>query len=276
MLAPLGGLSPWEVAVFGLVALTPLVEPVFYQRTFAAVTARQMVRALLLGVVLWAAYDWLVIYLGLVGAALVAAGTLPASLDESAIILHVAAHLLPAGLLGLFVAGCLASAMSTIDSYTLVAAGNLVYDGWQVVRRRELPDRTLLRATRVCAGVPLAVALALGLSFERLRDAWIFMSTVLLSTTLVPMLAALGSARRPPARAGQWGAVAGLAAALALFAAFQIFGQEVAGEGTTALVFGFHRQVRVEREAALLVTLPVSLLAFAAGWWRGREEEAGP
>jgi SSS family solute:Na+ symporter len=276
VLAPLGGLSPWEVAVFGLVALTPLVEPVFYQRTFAAVSARQMVRALLLGVVLWAAYDWLVIYLGLVGADLVAAGTLPASLDESEIILHVAAHLLPAGLLGLFVAGCLASAMSTIDSYTLVAAGNLVYDGWQVVRRRELPDRTLLRATRVCAGVTLAVALALGLSFERLRDAWIFMSTVLLSTTLVPMLAALGSARRPPARAGQWGAVAGLAAALALFAAFQIFGQEAAGEGTTALVFGFHRQVRVEREAALLVTLPVSLLAFMAGWWRGREEEAGP
>jgi H+/Cl- antiporter ClcA len=70
--------------------------------------------------------------------------------------------------------------------------------------------------------------------------------------------------------------VAGLAAALALFAAFQIFGQEAAGEGTTALVFGFHRQVRVEREAALLVTLPVSLLAFMAGWWRGREEEAGP
>jgi hypothetical protein len=90
------------------------------------------------------------------------------------------------------------------------------------------------------------------------------------------MLAALGSARRPPARAGQWGAVAGLAAALALFAAFQIFGQEVAGEGTTALVIGLDRPVRVEREAALLVTLPVSLLAFAAGWWRGREEEAGP
>jgi Na+/proline symporter len=166
--------------------------------------------------------------------------------------------------------------MSTIDSYTLVAAGNLVYDGWQVVQRRELPDRTLLRATRVCAGVTLVVALALGLSFERLRDAWIFMSTVLLSTTLVPMLAALSSARRPPARAGQWGAVAGLAAALTLFAAFQIFGQEIAGEGTNALVFGFHRPVRVEREAALLVTLPVSLLAFVAGWWRGRDRESGP
>lgn len=276
VLAPLGTLSPWEILVFGLVALTPLVEPVFYQRTFAAVSARQMVRALLIGVVLWAAYDWLVVYLGLVGADLVAAGTLPASIDESAIILEVAAHLLPAGLLGLFVAGCLASAMSTIDSYTLVAAGNLVYDGWQVVRRRSLPDRTLLRATRVCAGVTLAAALVLGLSFERLRDAWIFMSTVLLSTTLVPMLAALGSPRRPPARAGQWGAVAGLAAALALFAVFQLFGHDVAGEGTTALVLGFDRAIRVEREAALLVTLPISALAFAAGWRSGREREATP
>jgi hypothetical protein len=90
------------------------------------------------------------------------------------------------------------------------------------------------------------------------------------------MLAALGSPRRPPARAGPWGAVAGLAAALALFAVFQLFGHDVAGEGTTALVLGFDRAIRVEREAALLVTLPISALAFAAGWRSGREREATP
>jgi hypothetical protein len=50
----------------------------------------------------------------------------------------------------------------------------------------------------------------------------------------------------------------------------------VAGEGTTALVIGLDPPVRVEREAALLVTLPVSGLAFAVGWWRGRDREAGP
>ena len=95
VLAPLGTLSGWEVLVFVGVAMTPLVEPAFYQRTFAAVGARQVVRALLIGTVLWASYDWLVVYLGIAGRDMVAAGTLPADLDGSAVLLAVAAAALP-------------------------------------------------------------------------------------------------------------------------------------------------------------------------------------
>jgi SSS family solute:Na+ symporter len=266
-LAPLGTLSMWELAVFAGVALTPLVEPAFYQRTFAAVSSRQVVRALLLGVVLWIAYDWLIVYLGLTGRGMVAQGDLPAGLDESAVVLHVMAALLPPGLLGLFAAGCLASAMSTIDSYTLIAAGNLVYDGWQTVARRPLDDRHLLTATRVLSAVTLIAAFALAQLFDRLRDAWIFMSTVLLSTALVPMLAALAARRRPPALAGQLAAVAGLGSSLLLFVAFHVFGQSIPEEATFVLWFpvpglGWHD---VSREAAVLIALPISAAAFCAG-----------
>jgi SSS family solute:Na+ symporter len=272
-LAPFGDLSPWEVAVFAGVALTPLVEPAFYQRTFAAASTRHMVRALLIGLVLWVAYDWLVVYLGIVGRGMVATGVLPSGLDESAVLLHVMTVLLPPGLLGLFAAGCLASAMSTIDSYTLIAAGNLVYDGWQAVARRPLDDRRLLLATRILSGVTLASALFLSLLFERLRDAWIFMSTVLLSTALVPMLAAR---RRPPRLAGQLATSVGLGSSLLLFVAFHVVGRPLPEEATFILSLpvpglGWYD---VSREAALLITLPASALAFVAGAVISKAREA--
>lgn len=268
---PFGGLSPAEVLVYAGVALTPLVEPAFYQRTFAAKGSREVVRALLLGVVLWVAYDWLVVYLGITGRDLVARGELPADLDGTAILLHTVGKMLPAGLLGLFLAGCLASAMSTIDSYTLIAAGNLVYDGWQPLARRPLADRTLLRATRIAIAFTLAAALLLAMRFGRLRDAWIFMATVLLSTALVPMGAALFVLRRRRPRAGSCAACTGLAASVILFVCFESLGAEVPGEETVEIAtrFGW----TIEREAALLWSLPLSLAGFLLGYAADRRLE---
>jgi SSS family solute:Na+ symporter len=266
--APLGSLSAGEVVIYASVALTPLVEPAFYQRAFAARGGREIVRALLIGVVLWMAYDWLVVYLGVAGQDLVARGALPADTDASAILLHTLAELLPAGLLGLFLAGCAAAAMSTIDSYSLIAAGNIVYDVWPIATGRALSDRQLLRWTRVLTAVTMAFALWTSLQFERLRDAWIFMATVLLSTTLVPMGAALFVLRSRRPRAGTWSAAVGLLSSLGLFVAFLVAG--VAHEDTVALDLGGALLVR---EEAVFVTTPASLVAFLVGYLVDRHEE---
>jgi hypothetical protein len=109
-------------------------------------------------------------------------------------------------------------------TYTLIAAGNIVYDGWQAVSGRRLSDRTLLLATRLLAVVTLAAALGLSLLFERLRDAWIFMSTVLLSTVLWPLLAVLFLPRLATPRSGRWSAIIGLGVSLTLFVVFQTLG----------------------------------------------------
>jgi SSS family solute:Na+ symporter len=163
--------------------------------------------------------------------------------------------------------------MSTVDSYTLIAAGNVTYDAWPALTGRSLDDRTLLRSTRLLTIVTLAVAIVLALRFERLRDAWIFMATILVSTALVPMLAALFLPRRPPPLAGQLGAAAGLIAALALFVAVEAFGVELAEEETRAIVWPFVSW-RMTREEAMLVTVPLSLLAFLAGMFGKRAEDA--
>jgi SSS family solute:Na+ symporter len=267
--APLGKLTWSEVVIYAAVALTPLVEPAFYQRTFASRSGSQIVRALLLGIGLWMAYDWLAVYLGIVGQDLVARGTLPADVDSSAILLHGAAEILPVGVLGLFLAGCLAAAMSTVDSYALIAAGNLVYDVWQPLARRKLDDRGLLLWTRVLTAVTMAIALWLSLQFERLRDAWIFMATVLLSTALVPMLAALFVLRVPRPRAGTLAAATGLGASLGLFVAFLVAGTK-AGDTVALALAG----ATLLREEAVLVTTPLSLAGFLVGYALDRRAEA--
>ncbi|TAH39757.1 MAG: sodium:solute symporter family protein [Planctomycetota bacterium] len=257
-----GGLSPSDILIYGAVAMTPMVEPAFYQRIFAAGSARQIRNALLIGTVLWMAFDWLVVYLGLVGRDMVRSGALPADTDASVALFHVAGALLPAGMMGLFIAGILATAMSTIDSYTLIAAGNVVYDAYPSLARKPLTDRQLLFWTRTGCVLALAASVFLGLRFARLRDAWIFMSTALLSTVFVPMLAALFFLKRPSPAAGRLSAWTGLLAAFGLFLAFELLGVEDREEETLVLRSG---GFALEREAALLLTVPASALAFLAG-----------
>lgn len=266
VLEPFGSLGAGEIWVFALAALTPLVEPAFYQRTFAARSGRHIVRALLIGAVLWVAYDWLVVYLGVAGQDLVASGRLPADLDSSAILLHVANDVLPIGLLGLFVAGCLAAAMSTVDSYTLIAAGNVVYDAWPALGGRMGSDKQLLLWTRLLTIVVLAISIFLALRFDRLRDAWIFMATILNSTVLIPMMVALFLPRLARPRAGAWSAILGLAASLAFFVLFESIGYDLPEDETRALdvpLLGGTWQMT--REATMLVTLPLAALGFLLG-----------
>lgn len=267
MLSPRGTLDFADVIVFLLVAASPLIEPAFYQRIFAGTSLRAVRTALLIGLVIWAAYDWLVVYLGIVGQDLVASGRLSGDFDQSAILLHACAELLPTGILGLFVAGLFASAMSTVDSYTLIAAGNLVYDGVQPMLRRKLSDRALLLATRWAAAGTLAVALLLALRFERLRDAWIFMATILISTALVPMVIALFAPRLVRPRAGAWAAWTGFISAAGMFALMEGFGSWDP-EAETRVLGGW------KREYAILLTLPASALAYAAGALSARRTAA--
>src|SRR5690606_4360965 len=130
-----GGTYPASVLiVFAASALSALVEPAFYQRVFAAVSYRAVLVALLLGIALWAAYDWITTVLGM------AAAARGIEAEPRYALLTLTLDVLPAGLRGLFVAGVLATAMSTIDSYLLIAGGNLAYDLYRPLVRPDMDD----------------------------------------------------------------------------------------------------------------------------------------
>ncbi|MGH7385521.1 MAG: sodium:solute symporter family protein, partial [Candidatus Rokuibacteriota bacterium] len=126
--APLGSAPPLYTAAYALTAVSVLVEPLFYQRMLAARDTAAIRHAFLWGVLLWAAYDWATTAVGMAGGAMMASGALPPDTPRDQVLLRLVPLYLPVGLSGLFLGGCLAAAMSTVDSYFLIAAGNLVYD----------------------------------------------------------------------------------------------------------------------------------------------------
>jgi SSS family solute:Na+ symporter len=265
--SPFGTAPPLYTAAYALTAASVFVEPLFYQRIFAARNRRAVRNAFLWGVLIWAAYDWATTAVGMAGAALMKAGVLSPDTPRDQVLMRVVPLYLPVGLSGFFLGGVLATAMSTIDSYLLLAAGNLVYDIYRPLRRPDADDRTLIRYTRVSLVASAAACVLIALYFERIKDAWNFMATILTSTLLVPLGAALLSPRRRPPLAGALASWGGLLAVVAFFAVMHLAGRPYADLETHRLVVA---GVEILREYALYFALPVSLLGFVVGSLLGR------
>jgi solute:Na+ symporter, SSS family len=257
---PVGTYPGWLLLVFALSALSVLVEPAFYQRIFAAVSYRAVMVALLIGVALWAAFDWVVTILGM------AAAADGIETEPRYALLTLVIDVLPVGLTGLFVAGVVATAMSTIDAYLLIAGGNLAYDLYRPLSTRPMDDARQLRLTRWGVMVAGVVAVFFALFFQSMVTAWIFMSSMLIAAALVPVMAALYLKRRPAPEAGLWSSLGGLVVAGAFWVAVNAFGRFDPEWGTIIWAVAIAgRQVELWQEYAVLAALPVSLLAFAAG-----------
>lgn len=265
-----GGLSPWLIVAWTVGALTVFVEPAFYQRVFAAKNISSVRNAMLVGVALWAAYDWGVTIIGMLARAAVEKGLLPAGLEGKRALLEVSLAILPVGLKGLFLGGLLAAAMSSVDSYCLLGSGNLVYDIARPLARRPIPDRILLRATRAGIFVVMAIAVWVSLVFQRITDAWVFLAGTLASVVFVPAMGALFG--RPRRRSGLLSAGAGLAGLVLFHVAIALFGVEDADAESWVWRIG---GVELWREYAVLFALPASALGYLAGQ-AGRDGESGP
>lgn len=267
---PTGTYPVAVLIVFGASALSVLVEPAFYQRIFAAQSYRSVVIALLIGIVLWAAFDWIVTVLGM------AAAATGVSDDPRYALLDVTLATLPVGLKGAFVAGVLATAMSTIDSYLLISAGNLAYDIYRPVFRPDLSDERLLPLTRWMTLVAATACVGMALWFQSIVAAWIFVSTLLTSSVLVPVFGGLFT-RRPKRLAGLLSSGVGMGVATLFFSAVTFLGiySEEWGTVIWEIQVGDFA-LELWQEFALLAALPASILAFLAGQAIGRDGEPRP
>ena len=254
--------------VYSLAALSVLVEPAFYQRVFAAVSHRSVIAALLIGMLLWASFDWIVTVLGMSAAA---SGL---EVEGRYALLEVVLPALPAGLAGLFVASVLATAMSTIDSYLLISGGNLAYDLYRPWLAPDIDDARLLRYTRYGVVVACVASVLLALFFQSMVAAWLFMATVLVVTALVPVLGALYLPRLATPTAGLSAALVGLGTAALYTALVSGFGAHSEEWDTTiweASLLGV--DLALWQEYAVLFALPASAVAFAIGSTFGRRDD---
>lgn len=270
-LDPRGTYPLGVLVVFGLGSLSVLVEPAFYQRMVAARSYRAILVALGAGVVLWAAFDWIVTVLGM------AAAATGIEAEPRYALLVLVLEALPVGLTGLFVAGVVATAMSTIDSYLLICGGNLAYDLYRPWSGAHLSDAQLLRLTRWAILVSSAVSVGFALFFTTIVSAWVFMSSVLVAAALVPVLAALWLDDLKPA-AGLASSLTGLVTVLGSYVLVTTFGVDDQEWGTRIWSFSLGT-TRLEywQEYGVIVALPASALAFVVGQLLGRpgEEQSG-
>jgi SSS family solute:Na+ symporter len=262
----LGGMPIWLLIAYAATGVSILVDPGFYQRVFAAVDFKAARNAMLISVVVWGAYDWLVTAGGMLAAAGVASGHLPADMHTNDALLMAVTMALPVGLVGIFLAGVLATGMSTIDSYTLVAGGNMAYDIYRPLARPNATDAELVRATKIGVVLAWVAGYALAFMFERLMALWVFVATTLTSTVLVPIFIALYSNMKKTTMAGLMSCLAGLASVIGYYVLVQRLGayDDVYGTFIWTVEIG-SSSVALWQEYALFFSLPISVAGFLVG-----------
>ena len=267
-----GSIPIWLVIAYGSTGLAILVDPGFYQRVFAARNYRQARNALLVGIVVWGAYDWLVVAGGMLGVAAVSGGALSADIHPNDVLLTLVMLALPVGLTGLFMSGTLAAAMSTIDSYSLVAGGNLVYDLYRPLVKPHATDRELMRLTKLGIVFSWVVGYLLAFAFDRLLALWVFTASILMSTTMIPIMLALFTKRPKKPLAGLLSASFGLVGVVIFYPLLQVLGVYNAEFGTYIWTFEIAgKSVSLWQEYCLFFTMPLSLLGYVLGSVLGRK-----
>ncbi|MBI5059660.1 sodium:solute symporter family protein [candidate division KSB1 bacterium] len=184
LFTPLGGQGFFAVFVWYIIASTTLIEPLFYERVYAAKSERIVLPAILTAVGFWMLFDFMTTTTGLYARAL-----LPELTDPAFAFPELAHKVLPAGVLGLFIASLLAVVMSTVDSYTFIAAAAFGRDLiWKSGATRD-PGRVpaLVRFGLIVATV---CAFTLALASESVIALWHALGSISAPILLIPTLAA--------------------------------------------------------------------------------------
>jgi solute:Na+ symporter, SSS family len=116
------GIPIGSTLVWGFVALGTLVDPNFYQRCLAAKDAKTARRGILIATLIWVCFDFCTTF-----GAFYARASLP-NAESATAYLRYGVHLLPPGLRGFFLAGILATILSTLDSYLFLSGTVVAYD----------------------------------------------------------------------------------------------------------------------------------------------------
>ena len=259
----MGDLSIWLIIIYASTGLSILVEPTFYQRIFAAKSYKSVRNALIIGIFIWGSYDWMITILAMSAKVGVLKGLLPGDVAPDAALLTIMVVALPAGALGLFIAGVLSTEMSTLDSYCLVAGGNVAYDIYKPALKPDATDTELIKTTRYGILLSWFLGFAMAVSFEQMLGLWVFLASILISSTLTPILLGIyiPNFRRP--LAGFFSAGLGLLSTIILNIYIMIYGTfDPVDETYFIQWFG----VDFLQEFIMYITIPISLIGFFAGF----------
>ena len=273
----MGDLSIWLIIIYASTGLSILVEPAFYQRVFAAKSYKNIRNALIIGIFIWGSYDWIITILAmaaktgtLIGKTIIDPGTgeliqktiIDPGVAPDAALLTVMVAALPAGALGLFMAGVLSTEMSTLDSYCLVAGGNVAYDIYKPAIKPDATDQELIKTTRYGILLSWVLGFAMAVSFEQMLGLWVFMASILISSVLVPILLGLYVPKFRKPLAGFLSAGLGLSSTVILNVYIMMNGTFDLEEETYIVQW---LGIDFLQEFVMYITVPISLIGFFIG-----------
>jgi len=187
-----GGNSGWYIAIWYFIALATLIEPAFYQRCYAARSAKTARTGILISIACWAFFDFLTTFSGMYARAIV-----PNLADPLGSYPALALKVLPVGLLGLFALALLATVMSTVDSYSFIAASTFSNDiAWRLTK---LNSRDLIGYTRFVLLISALLAVIVAIFFRSVVDIWHAFGSIGTPALLVPVFFSFVGKRRLPA-----------------------------------------------------------------------------
>ncbi len=188
-----GGNSGSYIAVWYVIALATLIEPTFYQRCYAAKTGKIAKNGIFISIAFWAFFDFLTTSCGMYARAVLpnlenAVGSYPA----------IAMEVLPVGLLGLFALAMLATVMSTVDSYSFVAASTFSRD--IVMKIFKIDESKTTHYTRIGLILTSLLAIVPLFIFDSVIEIWKFFGSVGTPALLVPVFFSFVGSKRLPSK----------------------------------------------------------------------------
>lgn len=187
-----GGNAGWYIISWYVIALAALIEPAFHQRCYAAKDGKVARNGILISILCWAFFDFMTTSCGLYARAI-----LPNLENPVGAFPALAMHVLPAGLMGLFALSLLATIMSTIDSYSFVAATTFSRD--IVLKLFNYDENKTTYFTRIGLVVTFVLAIVPLLIFDSVVEIWYLFGTIGTPALMVPVFFSFVGNRRLPA-----------------------------------------------------------------------------
>lgn len=184
-----GGNAGLYIMSWYLIALATLVEPAFFQRCYAARDIQTARRGIYVSILCWMFFDFLTTSCGLYARAL-----LPDLANPVGSYPALAMEVLPAGLLGIFALSLLATVMSTIDSYSFLAASTFSRD--IVMRLFSIPESRTGFFTRIGLMLTAVLAVLPLLFIDSVVDIWHIFGSVGTPALVVPVFFSFVGKRR--------------------------------------------------------------------------------
>jgi len=176
---PLSKYSLSETLVWGFLALSTLVDPNFYQRSYAAISDNTAKVGIYFSIFIWMIFD-----ISLTFGAMYAKALLPLAESNSGYF-EFAFKILPQGMRGFFLAGVAATIMSTLDSYLFLSASTVIHDLFPKLKSKKI--YYLLSFITIAS---FSCVLAIGFD-GNIKAVWKAMGSISSAALLIPLIANL-------------------------------------------------------------------------------------